>query len=55
MISEKNIPVLSQLIKAMEYHVEELKKAYDKKDIENFEQAKKNVLYAHAKINDIAK
>src|SRR3989344_3940020 len=55
MISEKNIPVLSQLIKALEYHVEELKKAYDKKDIENFEQAKKNVLYAHAKINDIEK
>lgn len=52
-MAEENIQVLSPLIKAIEFHLTEMQKAYDKRDIESFEQAKKNILEAYSKINDI--
>ena len=52
-MAEEKIQVLSSLIKAIEFHLAEMQKAYDKRDIESFEQAKNSILEAHTKIRDI--
>ena len=52
-MAEENIQVLSSLIKAIEFHVAEMQKAYDRRDIEGLELAKKNILEGHSKIKDI--
>ena len=52
-MAEEKIQVLSSLIKAIEFHLAEMQKAYDKRDIERLEQAKNSILEAHTKIRDI--
>ena len=54
MIKEDNISLLNQLVGTLESSFEEFKKAYDKKDSENFNKQKKIIIQTQRKISEIA-
>ncbi len=55
MIKEGNIPLLSPLVKTLESSFEEFKRAYEKKDSENFNKLKKIIIQTQRKISEIAR
>jgi hypothetical protein len=54
MIKEDNISLLNQLVETLESSFEKFKKAYDKKDSENFNKQKKIIIQTQKKISEIA-
>jgi hypothetical protein len=54
MIKEGNISLLNQLVETLESSFEKFKKAYDKKDSENFNKQKKIIIQTQRKISEIA-
>lgn len=55
MIKESDIPVLNQLVKALEDSFDRLEIAYRKRDPENFNKLKKIVVQTQRKISEIIK
>jgi len=55
MIKEGNISLLNQLVETLESSFEKFKKAYDKKDSENFNKQKKIIIQTQRKISEIAR
>jgi hypothetical protein len=54
MIKEDNISLLNRLVETLESSFEKFKKAYDKKDSENFNKQKKILIQTQRKISEIA-
>lgn len=55
MIKEDNISLLNQLVETLESSFEEFKRAYEKKDSENFNKQKKIIIQTQRKISEIAR
>jgi len=55
MIKEDNISLLNQLVGTLESSFEEFKRAYEKKDSENFNKIKKIIIQTQRKISEIAR
>jgi len=53
MVKEGDVSALNQLTKETENSYEKLKEAYEKKDSENFNTMKKNIIQAQRKISQI--
>lgn len=51
----QNIQFLAQVIEAMNDTYKKLEEAYENKDIEKFEESKKNILEFQKKISEIAR
>jgi hypothetical protein len=55
MIKEDDISLLNQLVETLESSFEKFKRAYEKKDSENFNKIKKILIQTQRKILEIAK
>lgn len=55
MIKEGNIPLLNQLVGTLGSSFEKFKRAYDKKDSEDFNKLKKIIIQTQRKISEIAR
>lgn len=55
MIKEDNISFLNQLVGTLESSFEEFKRAYEKKDSENFNEIKRTLIQTQKKILEIIK
>ena len=55
MIKEGEILLLNQLAKILEETQMRMEEAYEKRDYENFEKAKKEILQTQRKISEIVK
>lgn len=53
MIKEGDIPILNQLIKTLEESYKKLGKYYEKKDSENFNKMKKEIILNQKKVLEI--
>ena len=55
MIKEGNISLLNRLVGTLESSFKEFKKAYEKKDSENFNKLKRIIIQTQRKISEIAR